>query len=140
MIIYPKPEDILFHEGRYFTVEWFYLENGKLPAFEYYRRLSEVDQHKLKLVVKYIADNPYGTKLPLTMYRIEDHHNKIFAFKPRAERYFNFMMKRSVIIITNAYHKHSNKMTKQDLEELQTSIRYKLDYVRRVKEGAYYEA
>lgn len=138
--VYPKSEEILLYEGPYFTVEWYYTENGHLPALEYYRRMMEVDQHKLKLIVKHIADNPYGTQLPVTMYRIEDRHNKIFAFKPRSERFFNFTTEESAIIITNAYHKHSQKMTKQDAEELRIAVRYREDYLRRVKEGRYYEA
>lgn len=139
-IIYPKPEEILFYDGRHFTVEWFYLADGRLPGLEYYRRLPEVDQHKLKLLVVYIADNPHGTHLPVTMYRIEDKANKIFAFKPRSERFFNFMTEGSTIIITNAYQKHSQKMTKQGLEQLGIAVRYRQDYLRRMKEGTYYES
>lgn len=75
-IVYPKPEDILFYEGPYFTVD----------------------------------------------------------------RFFNFTTEGSVVIITNAYHKHSQKMTKQDLEELRIAGRYRQDYLRRGKEGTYYEA
>jgi hypothetical protein len=138
-IVYPKQEEILFYEGPFFTVEWYYTEGGHLPALEYYRRMAEVDGHKLKLIVKYMADNPYGTQLPATMYRIEDRENKIFAFKPRAERFFNFTMEGSVIIITNAYHKHSQKMSKQDMEELRIAARCRHDYLRRLKEGTYYD-
>ncbi|MCX5797088.1 MAG: hypothetical protein NTY77_16470 [Elusimicrobia bacterium] len=139
-IVYPKPEEILFYEGPCFAVEWYYTENGRLPTLEYYRRLAEAEQHKLKLLVKYLADNPHGTQLPVTMYRIEDRENKIFAFKPRAERFFNFMTEGSLAIITNAYHKHAQKMTKQDMEGLRLACRYRQDYIRRVKEGTYYEA
>lgn len=139
-IVYPKPEDVLFYEGPYFTMEWYYMEGGYLPALEYYRRMAEVDQHKLKMIVKYMADNPYGTRLPMTLYRIEDRENKIFTFKPRAERFFNFMTEGSIVIITNAYHKHSQKMTKQDTEELRIAGRYRQDYLRRAKEDTYYEA
>lgn len=137
---YPKPEDVLFYEGPYFTVEWYYTESGNLPALEYYRRMAEIDQHKLKLIVKYMADSPHGTRLPATLYRIEDPLNRIFAFKPRGERFFNFTMEGAVIVITNAYRKHSRKMTKQDLEELRIAASCRRDYLRRVKEGTYYEA
>lgn len=140
MRVYPKPEDVLFYEGPYFTVEWYYTEQGHLPALEYYRRMAAIDQHKFKLIVKYMADNPYGTQLPVTMYRIEDRHNKIFAFKAGSERFFNFTTEASTIIMTNAYHKHSQKMTKQDLEELRIAVSYRQDYLRRLKEGTYYEA
>lgn len=139
-IVYPEPEDILFYEGPFLAVEWYYTPAGRLPALEYYERMSEPDRHKLKLIVKYMADSPHGTRLPTTMYRIEDRENKIFAFKPRAERFFNFTTDGAVVIITNAYHKHSQKMSRQDLEELRTSARCRQDYLRRIREGTYYEA
>jgi hypothetical protein len=139
-VVYPRPEEILFHDGPYYAVEWYYTQAGRLPALEYYRRMPEIDQHKLKLLVQYLADNRHGTPLPVTMYRIEDSANKIFAFKPRAERFFNFTTAGSTVIITNAYHKHSQKMSKQDIEELRTAGRYRQDYLRRLKEGTYYEA
>ena len=43
------------------------------------------------------------------------------------------------VVITNAYHKHSQQMTRADLECLKTAVRYKRDYLRRVGEGTYYE-
>lgn len=139
-IVYPRPEAILFHEGTVFTVEWYYTQAGRLPAFEHFQAMPESDQHKLRIIVKYLADSPHGTRLPISQYRIEDRENKIFAFKPHAERFFNFTTEDSTIIITNAYRKHSQKMTKQDREELRISIGYRRDYLNRVKEGTYYEA
>ena len=138
--VYPKHEDVLFCEGPYFTVEWYCTENGRMPALEYYQEMPEIDQHKLKLLVEYMANNPYSTRLPMSKYRIEDRDNKIFAFKPRAERFFNFTAEGATLIITNAYHKHSQQMSRQDLEELRIAVRYRQDYLRRVREGTYYEA
>lgn len=136
---YPKPEDILYYEGKSFTVEWYYTEDGKLPALDYYSQLMESEQGRLDYMVKYLADNPIGTRLPETMYRVEDRENKIYAFKPGAQRFFNFMTIGKKIILTNAYQKHSQKMTKQDLEKLGMAVRYRMDYQRRLKEGTYYE-
>ena len=42
------------------------------------------------------------------------------------------------IIITNAYQKHSRQMTKQDKEKVKITIKYKKDYLKRIKEGTYY--
>ncbi len=41
------------------------------------------------------------------------------------------------VIVTNAYRKHSQKMTKQDMESLRIAIRSRRDYLSRVKEGSY---
>ena len=110
-----------------------------MPALVYYKELREADQDRLDYMVKYLADNPIGTRLPETMYRIEDRENKIYAFKPGSERFFNFMTVNKKIAITNAYHKHSQKMSRQDLEKLEISVKYRTDYFRRTREGTYYE-
>ena len=72
------------------------------------------------------------------MYRVEERENKIYAFKPGGERFFNFTAEGRKIILTNAYSKHSQKMTKQGLESLEIAIKYKKDYLKRSREGTYY--
>lgn len=137
----PRPEydDVLIHSGRHFTAEWYYAVDGCLPALDYYNTLTEMDQDRFDDMIRYLCETRPGTLLPKTMYRIEDHSHKIYALKPRDERFFNFMTTGAKIIITNAYHKHSQQMTKSDLESLQIAVRCKQDYLRRVKEGSYYE-
>ena len=136
---YPDPEEFLYYEGRFFTVEWYYTEDGALPAWQYHQGLGEMDQERLERVVKHMADNPPGTPLASTRYRVEDAAHKIYAFKPGDERFFNFMTDGRKIIITNAYRKHSQEMTKADLRHLETAIKRRADYLERVREGVYYE-
>lgn len=139
MPIYPRPEDVLYYAGKTLMVEWYYTESGRLPALEYYQRMPKNDQERLDHMVRYLADAEFGTLLPQAMYRIEDRRQRIFAFKPGAERFFNFMTVGRKIIVTNAYRKHSQRMTRQDLRILQTAVDFRSDYLRRVKEGSYYE-
>jgi len=136
---YPDPEDVLYYQGRLFRIEWYYTAAGDIPALDYYQSLGETDQERLDLMVKYLADNPPGTILPKTMYRVEDKARRIYAFKPRDERFFNFSAEGGRIIITNAYHKHSQKMSRADLEHLETAAKRRADYLNRVREGTYYE-
>ena len=98
-----------------------------------------MDKERFEDIVEYFCDRPLGALLPKTWYRIEDSENGIYAFKPRDERFFNFTTAGRKVIITNAYHKHSQQMTKQDKEELRISARYRDDYFQRIKEGTYYE-
>ncbi|MBI4668543.1 MAG: hypothetical protein HY747_05060 [Elusimicrobia bacterium] len=100
--------------------------------------MAEIDQDRLDDMVKYFCDCPRGIMLPKSMYRIEDKENKIYAFKPRSERFFNFTTEGARIIITNAYHKHSNEMTKIDKEQLKIATLYRQDYLRRIQEATYY--
>ncbi len=135
----PKPDDYVFYNGTILRVEWYYTPNGQMPAREHFFSLPEQDQERLEKIVKHLADAPFGTRLPKSLYRAEDAANKIYAFKPRDERYFNFITSGRRIIITNAYRKHSQKMGKTDLDKLRTAPVYRQDYLRRVSNGNYYE-
>lgn len=139
MPAYPEYVDILIHSGRYLTAEWYCTGDGGLPGLEYYEDLDEADQDRFDDMIRYLCETKPGTFLPKSFYRIEDHVHKIYALKPRDERFFNFMTVGAKVIITNAYHKHSQKMTKADLRCLKTAVDCKRDYLRRVKEGTYYE-
>jgi hypothetical protein len=139
MITYPHPDEFLFYEGSTFTVEWYYTIAGRMPGKEHFSSLGMLDQERLEKLVMHIADSPIGTIFPLSMYRLEDAANKIYAMKPRGERYFNFMTDGRRLIITNAYSKHSQKMGSTDLDKLRTAANYRDDYLRRTRAGSYYE-
>ena len=139
MAIYPDYDDVLIHPGRYLTAEWYYTAEGKMPSQKYYEALGETDQDRFDDMIRYFCEAKPGTLLPKTLYRIEDHTNKIYALKPRDERFFNFTTAGAKVIITNAYHKHSQQMTKADLEHLKLAVRCKNDYLTRVKGDTYYE-
>ena len=132
------PSNYIIYKGPTFTVEWYYTEDGRMPAYEYYSKMGEKIQDRFLYTTKYLADSLRGAHLPVTMYSIEDYKHKIYAFKPGSERFFNFMYKGNKVIITNAYRKHSQQMTKQNRERLKAAAKYKQDYLRRVKEGIYY--
>jgi hypothetical protein len=136
MAVYP--EDFLVYSGRSFTAEWYYTTEGNIPAYEYYKIMPDTDQGRFRDMIQHFCDRPFGIMLPKTMYRIEDPQNQIYVFKPRDERFFNFTTEGPKVIITNAYHKHSHKMTKADKEKLKVAARYRADYLQRVKEATYY--
>lgn len=135
----PESDAYIFYNGTTLRVEWYYTPGGRMPAREYFFSLPELDQERLEMIVKHVADAPIGTRLPKSLYRVEDAANKIYAFKPRDERYFNFITDGRRIIITNAYRKHSQKMGRTDLDKLKTASAYRQDYLRRVGNGNYYE-
>ena len=139
MPIYPRKENYVHYEGRYFDAEWYYAEDGSIPALDYYRNLLPHDRVRLNHIVKYLCYSSPGTVLPMTLYRIEDRENKIYAFKPRDERFFNFTTEGAKVVITNAYHKHSRAMTKADKESLKIAAKRRQDYLKRIRGGTYYE-
>lgn len=133
-----RPPNV-YYAGSTFTVEWYMDERGRMKAKTYYDGLSNDDQARLDELVRYIAESPIGTRLPRTLYNEEDPENKIYAFKPRAHRFFNFMTIGRKIIILNAYRKHAAAMTKKDLNLLKTVIAAKVDYDHSIKTGTYYD-
>ena len=110
-----------------------------MKAKKYYEGISPEEQKRLDDIVVYFADSPLGTRLPKTLYNEEDAENKIYAFKPKDHRFFNFVTVGKKIIIVNAYRKHSQQMMKKDISLLKTVIASKNDYLLRVKGGTYYE-
>lgn len=135
----PAYDDVLIHPGRYLTAEWYYTAEGKMPARDYYEAIAEADRDRFDDMIRYLCEARPGTLLPKTLYRVEDRANKVYALKPRDERFFNFTTVDAKVIVTNAYHKHSQQMTKADLEELKLAVRCKDDYLTRLKGGVYYE-
>lgn len=65
-----------------------------------------------------------------------DAKEKIFEFKPVGHRFFSFFYEGGKIIITNAYTKKSQKVSRKDLEKARA---IKKDYIARVRGGVYYE-
>jgi len=129
----------IYYVGSTFTVEWYVDEPGRMQAKEYYDALSKDEQNRLDYVVRYFADSPIGTWLSKTLYNLEDAEHKIYAFKPKDHRFFNFMAFGRKVVIVNAYRKHSRQMSKKDLNLLKTAIRERNSYQHRIEEGTYYE-
>lgn len=110
-----------------------------MSAKEYYERLTKVEQDQLDRIVMYMANSPIGIRLPKNLYNEEDAENKIYAFKPKDHRFFNFMTAGRRIIILDAYRKHSQEMMKKDLNLLKSAVHAKNDYLNSVAKGTYYD-
>ncbi len=129
-----KKEDYIFCQGEKFQVEFYFTGVGKMPAKEYLENASLGVKVKLAALVKYIAE--HGRLFDITKFRQVDSKEKIYEFKPAGHRFFNFFYEGGKIIITNAYMKKSQKVSKKDLEKAKTM---KKNYIARVKGGIYYE-
>ena len=132
---WPRQEDYIFYQGEKFQVEFYFTGRGKLPAKEYFDSSERQVKIKLLALVKYIAEN--GRLFDETKFRLVDKNERIYEFKPLAERFFNFFYEGKKIIITNAYRKKGQKM---DRKELARAMNLKKDYEFRVQGGVYYEA
>lgn len=130
-----KSEEYIFYQGEKFQVEFYFNEKGDLPAKEYFDNADRQVRIKLLALVKFMAEE--GRLFDEGKFRIVDKHEKIYEFKPMAERFFNFFFEGRKIILTNAYRKKGQKV---DDKELARAVNLKKDYELRVKGGAYYES
>jgi len=130
----PKHEDYIFFQGEKFQVEFYFTQNGHLPAKEYFDSAQQQVQVKLLALVQYMAQE--GRIFDEAKFRLVDKKEKIFEFKPLSDRFFNFFYEGKKIILTNAYRKKGRKV---DPRELARAINMKRDYEFRVKGGVYYE-
>lgn len=128
-----KSEDYIFYQGEKFQIEFYFDEKGEMLAKKYYDSASRSVRLKLLALAKRMAE--HGKIFDDTKYRIVDKNKKIYEFKPKAERFFNFFCKGKKIIITNAYLKKGQKVNQQELDR---AIDLKKDYEIRAKGGGYY--
>ncbi len=129
----------VIYEGRTYCVEWYFKQDGTMPGLEFYHTLSESDKGRFIVLAQHLANADRGTFLPKTHYNLEDAEHGIYAFKPHSQRFLNFMAVGRKIIVTNGFHKQSQKVRQKEREDIKKSISHKNDYEIRVKRGEYYE-
>ena len=128
----------IIYIGKTYQVEWYFEKDGSMPGYEYYRTLSEDTKARFIVLVQHLANAQRGTFLPKTHYNIEDAAYGIYAFKPHSERLLNFMAVGRKIIVTNGFHKQSQRPRDVDKKKIEKAVRIKQDYEFRMKKGAYY--
>ncbi len=62
--------------------------------------------------------------------------DKIYAFKPQPHRFLCFFYTGKKIILTNAFHKKTDKLPKNEKDR---ALKIKDDYETRINRGNYYE-
>lgn len=100
----------LIYKGPFFTIEWFYDEDGYSQPYEYFLKSSAGQKRKFLLLVKKMGD--FGKIIDKKKFRNEE--NKIYAFKPKPDRYLCFFRSGKKIIVTNAFRKKGDKLPAQE--------------------------
>jgi len=114
----------VIYRGQKFSLEWYYDENGKSIAFEYFSNSSEDLQDKFLILLKKMGD--FGKIYDIAKFRNEG--DGIYAFKPQPDRYLSFFTYGKKIIITNGFRKKTDKMPKNEKE---LAIKYRQEYFER---------
>ncbi len=125
-------DDYIITKGIKFTIEWYIDHNGYSQAFDYFEKLSEIQQDKILALFKVMAN--MGKIWNETKFRNEG--DGVYAFKIDQDRFLCFFFRGGKIIITNAFTKKSQKMPTK--EKNKALVAYK-SYLKRVQESIYYE-
>jgi phage-related protein len=121
-------ESWLIYSGSAFSLEWYYDNNGKSVAKEYYIEATEDLQRKFLVLVKRMGD--FGKIFDKTKFRHEG--NGIYAFKPQPDRFLSFFTDEKKIIVTNGFKKKSDKLPKNEKE---LAKKYRQNYFERKTGG-----
>ena len=127
-----QQREFIAFEGEKFTIEWYFDNKGKSISLEYLESLDNEEQAKLFELMKLMGD--IGIIKNETKFRNEG--DKIYAFKPQPHRFLCFFFEGQKIIVTNGFHKKTDKLPKNEKER---ALKIKSDYETRVKRGDYYE-
>ena len=125
-------EEYIVYTGEKFSVEWYFDENTKSQAMDYFNSLDENEQRKLLYLVKRLGD--FGVISDKTKFNYEE--DGIWAFKPKPDRFLSFFTNGKKVIITNAFQKKCQKMPKTEKEK---AVKCRTDYEERIKGGTYYD-
>ena len=119
-------------EGEHYTIEWYYTEVGKSPAKEYFDSLDRDRKTDAFTLFKTMVQ--IGQIRNIQKFRHEG--DKIYAFKPKPDRFLCFFFSAKKIIITNAFEKKQDKLP---LNEKKRALAYQKNYETRMKKGEYYD-
>jgi phage-related protein len=125
-------KDYIAYKGKIYTIEWYYDESENSQAHTYLLELDPEMQKKVFYLFKRMGDD--GKINDIRKFRYEG--DKIYAFKPQPERFLSFFVTGKTIIVTNAFRKKSDKLPENEKIK---ALNYKESYIRRTKEGKYYE-
>ena len=105
----------LLYEGTCYSVHFHAEKALSSEVYEYFEKCDVVTQASLLYLAKRMGD--VGRIYDTTKFRMEDKENKIYAFKPKQERFFCFFFIGKKIVITSAYRKKRQKLDKRELKK-----------------------
>jgi hypothetical protein len=124
--------EYIIYEGEYYTIEWYYNSNSNSSAMKFFYKLDNDKQMAAFKLFQKMAD--FGKIESEEQFNYEK--DKIYAFKPKPNRFLCFFFSGKKIIVTNAFEKKQDKMPPREKEK---ALSCKKDYENRIKHGEYYE-
>lgn len=125
-------KEFIAYDGEELTLEWYFDERDKSHVLDYFEALSEERKDRIYYLFRWLGNK--GKIINKKKFRHEG--DKIYALKVSQDRFLCFFFDGAKVIITNAYQKKSAKMPAKEKDK---ALRARDNYVRRCKEGTYYE-
>ena len=126
-----KGIEYVAYNGDAYTIEWYFDEKHYSDALEYYNQLTVQERIQLLKLFKRIGDS--GEIHDKTKFRYEE--DKIYAFKPKPDRFLCFFYEGRKIIVTNGFRKKQQKLP---IGEKENALKKRDSYITRSKRGNYY--
>ena len=126
-----KQPEYIAYGGSKFTIEWYHDVSGYSQALDFAESLGDADKRKLAILLSALGD--IGQIHNKEKFRNEG--DKIYAFKPKPNRFLSFFFTGGKVIITNAFTKKKDKLPAGEKER---ALKCMEDYEKRVKAGSYY--
>ncbi len=125
-------EKFLAYKGKRCTIEWYFNSGGRSQAFDCFQELGMDRQKKILYLFQLMGD--VGSIRNIEKFRYEG--DQIYVFKADIDRFFCFFFAGLRVVVTNAYEKKSDKLSREDKRK---AISARIDFIKRFNEGNYYE-
>lgn len=126
-----KNLEYVAYSGDAYTIEWYFDEKDRSEALEYYNQLTVQERIQLLKLFKRMGDS--GEIHDKTKFRYEE--DKIYAFKPKPDRFLCFFYEGRKIIVTNGFRKKQQKLP---ISEKENALKKREIYMNRSRRGDYY--
>ena len=127
-----KTYEYIAFERENFLIEWYFDSKGNSIALDYFESLNEDEQINLLSLFELMGN--IGVIKNETKFRNEG--DKIYAFKPQPHRFLCFFFTGQKIIVTNAFHKKTDKLPPKEKDR---ALKIKENHESRISSGDYYE-
>jgi phage-related protein len=121
-------ESCVIYSGEIFTLEWYYDKKGKSVAYDYFVEAPREQKRKFFILARKMGD--FGKIYDIKKFRYEG--DGIYAFKPSPDRFLSFFTDDKKVIVTNAFKKKTDKLSKNEKE---LAMKYSQDYLERKSGG-----
>lgn len=132
--------DLSIHDGLYRSFEWFWAADDTMPALDAYEALQKTNQDDFLSSVRHWGNVEPGKRPAQSRVNQEHADPLIVAVKAAKHRFTAFREESGPTwIVSHHYVKKAERRDNAGDRSVKQSIKSRDDYIKRVKDGTYYE-